>query len=121
MYLLNHIGGNTETKGELHLLFDETDVNGDSKSTNEMGHPWLVRCSCRPGTSDFCSALAALYFFLTIHYFNFFVPISKKMAILKLLGKMGMDCGTKSYDGKKSLYSSPYSCSNHKALPYIRF
>jgi hypothetical protein len=43
--------------------------------------PWLVRWAWRAGTRDFCSVLAALagpvqnIFFLTIHYFNSFVPI----------------------------------------------
>jgi hypothetical protein len=43
--------------------------------------PWLVRCSCRACTRDFCSALAALVgsvqniFLLYVHYFNSFVPI----------------------------------------------
>jgi hypothetical protein len=46
--------------------------------------PRLVRCSCHAGTRDFCPALAALVgpvqnnFFLTIHYFNSFVPITQQ-------------------------------------------
>jgi hypothetical protein len=47
-----------ETREGWPLLTVETEVNGDSKSTNEKGvPPWLVRCA---GTIDFCSALAAL-------------------------------------------------------------
>jgi hypothetical protein len=40
-----------------------------------------VRWACRAGTGDFCSALAALVglvqnvCFLTMHYFNSFVPL----------------------------------------------
>jgi hypothetical protein len=60
------------------LLTVETEVNGDSKSTNERG-PSLVgslALSCQYNRS----ALAALVgpvrniFFLTAHYFNSFVP-----------------------------------------------
>jgi hypothetical protein len=45
--------------------------------------PWLVRWACRAGT-NLCSALAALVgrveniFFLTVHYFNCFVPIAQQ-------------------------------------------
>ncbi len=37
----------------------ETEVNGDSKSTNERG-PFLVgSLGCRAGTRDFCHSVAA--------------------------------------------------------------
>ncbi len=45
------------------LLTIETEVNGDSKSTIEIGKldfPLWVRCTCRAVTRDFYSALAAL-------------------------------------------------------------
>ena len=69
-----------ETREGWPLLTVETEVNGDSKSSNERGGlPWLVCWTCVAGTRDFCSALAALgspvqnIFFLTVHYFNSFV------------------------------------------------
>jgi hypothetical protein len=46
--------------------------------------PWLVRWACRAGTRHFGPALAALVapepniFFLTVHYFNSFVPIAQQ-------------------------------------------
>ncbi len=48
-----------ETRNAWPLLTVETEVNGDSKSTNESGL-WLVRWACRAGTRDFCSVLEAL-------------------------------------------------------------
>ncbi len=64
------------------LLTVETEVNGDSKSTNERGPSLVGSLELSCGTRDFCPALAALVFlvqnifFLTAHYFNSFVPIS---------------------------------------------
>ncbi len=43
------------------LLTVETEVNGESKSTNERVLPRLVRWACRAGTRNFCPALAALH------------------------------------------------------------
>jgi hypothetical protein len=46
--------------------------------------PWLDRWACHTGTRDFCSAMAALVgpvknnFFLTLHFFNSFVPIAQQ-------------------------------------------
>jgi hypothetical protein len=56
------------------LLTGETEVNGDSKSTNERGSS-LVGC-----TRDVCSTLAALVgpvqniYFLNVYFFSSFVP-----------------------------------------------
>ncbi len=53
--------------------------------------PWLVRCACRAGTRDFCPVYAALVgpaqniFFLTLHYFNSFVPIAQQAGQLAVL------------------------------------
>ena len=61
------------------MLTVETELNGDSKCTNERRPPLV---GCRAGTRDFCSALAALICpvqnicFLTAHFFNSFVPIA---------------------------------------------
>ncbi len=60
-----------ETIERWPLLSVETEINGDTKSANERGLPWLVPWACRTSPRDFCFALAALYspvqnmFFLT--------------------------------------------------------
>jgi hypothetical protein len=52
-----------------------TEVNGDSKRINERVYSWFVQWTCRDGTRDFCSALAALNtYFLTVHCFNSLSP-----------------------------------------------
>jgi hypothetical protein len=71
----------TEDREGWPLLSVETEVNGDSKSTNERG-PSLVGSlgfSCR--YKRFLSCLGSsrrpstrYFFFLTVHYFNAFVP-----------------------------------------------
>jgi hypothetical protein len=67
------------------LLTVETEVNGDSNERVLGFLPWLVRWSCRAMTvQEIYSALAALVgqleniFFLTVHYFNCFVPIAQQ-------------------------------------------
>ncbi len=78
---MNRLASSKEIREGWPLLTDETEVNGDSKSTNERG-PSLVGslglscqykilfsclgCSSRPSTK---------YFFLAVYYFNSFVPI----------------------------------------------
>ncbi len=58
--------------------------------------PWLVRWACCASTRDFCSALAALVvpvqniIFLTIHYFNSFVPISQQAGQATVLGRLSL-------------------------------
>jgi hypothetical protein len=58
--------------------------------------PGLVRWACRAGTRDFCSALTALVgpvqniFFLTIHYFNYFVPIAQQAGQETVLGRLSL-------------------------------
>ncbi len=48
------------------------------------------------GTRDFCSSLAALVgpvqniFFLTVHYFNFFVPIAQHAGQAAVLGGLSL-------------------------------
>jgi hypothetical protein len=76
------------------LLTVETEVNGDSKSTNEKRVPsWLVLWACRAGTRDFCPALAALVgpvqnvFFLTVHNFHSFVHIGQQAGQAVVLGR----------------------------------
>jgi hypothetical protein len=43
--------------------------------------PWLVRWACRAGTRDFCLVhlvgTVQNIFFLTVHYYNSFVPITQ--------------------------------------------
>ena len=88
-----------ETREGWPLLTVETEVNGDSKSTNERALYWLVRWACRAGTRDFCSVLAALVgpvqkiIFLTVHYFNAFVPIAQLAGQAAVLGRLSLiDC-----------------------------
>jgi hypothetical protein len=49
-----------ETREGWPLLTVETEVNGDSRRTNERAISRLVDWACRAGTRDFCSALATL-------------------------------------------------------------
>ncbi len=53
-------GSIRETREGWPLLNVETEVNGDSKSTNKGVLPWLVRWACRASTRYICSASAAL-------------------------------------------------------------
>ncbi len=77
------------------LLTVETELDGDSKRTNERG-PFLVGLlGCRPGTRDFCSALAALdgpvkKFFLAVHYFISFVPIAQQAGQVAVLDRLSL-------------------------------
>ncbi len=54
----------------------------------------LVRWACYAGLRYFCSALAALeglvqnIFFLTVHNFNSFVPITQKAGQAVVLGRL---------------------------------
>jgi hypothetical protein len=55
--------------------------------------PWLVRWACHVGTRDFCPALAALVGavqkkFLTVHYFNSFVPIAQEAGQAVVQGRL---------------------------------
>jgi hypothetical protein len=56
--------------------------------------PWLVRWACHAGY--FCSALAVLvgpvqtFFFLTVHFFNFFVPTAQKAGQAAVLGLLSL-------------------------------
>ncbi len=58
----------------------ETEVNGDSKSSNERGPSLVNRWACHARTIDFCSALAAevgpeyKIFFPHRTLFHFFCP-----------------------------------------------
>ncbi len=76
------------------MLTVETEANRDSKSTNERGPSLIGSLSCRAGTIDFCSALSALVgpeqymFFLTVHYFNFFVPIAQQAGQAIVRGRL---------------------------------
>ncbi len=73
----------------------ETEVNGDSKSTNDRG-PFLVSWACRACTRDFCSAFAALAsplqinFSFTVHYFNSFVPTAQQAGQAAVLGRLSL-------------------------------
>jgi hypothetical protein len=101
-----------ETREGWPLQTDQTEVNGDSKSTNETG-PYLVGSlglSCQ--YKRFCSALVALVgqveniFFLTIHYFNSFIAIAQKAGQTVVPGTLSLSMRLCSY------LSSPKVCSD---------
>ncbi len=58
--------------------------------------PWLVRWAYRAGTRDFGSALTVLVdpvqnnFFLTVQYFNSFVPIAQQAGVAAMLGRLSL-------------------------------
>jgi hypothetical protein len=58
--------------------------------------PWLVPWACRAGTRDFCPAFAVPVgtvqntFFLTVHYFNSFVPIAQQAGQAAVLGRQSL-------------------------------
>jgi hypothetical protein len=85
-----------ETRERWPLLTVETEVNGDSKSTNERCPSLVGHWACRAVTRDFCSALAALVgsvqniVFLTVHYFNSFVPIAQQSGQAVVLGCLSL-------------------------------
>jgi hypothetical protein len=55
---------------------------------------WLVHKACRAGTRALCLELAAPVgplqntFFLTVHYFNLFVPIVQQAGQAAMLGRL---------------------------------
>jgi hypothetical protein len=58
---------------------------------------WLNLWACRAGTGDFCSAClgcsslpSTKNFFLTIHYFNAFVPIAQQAGQAAVLGRLSL-------------------------------
>jgi hypothetical protein len=57
---------------------------------------WFVLWAYRAGTRDLCSALAALVgpvqnmFFITIHYYNFFVPFAQQARQAAMLGRLSI-------------------------------
>jgi hypothetical protein len=57
--------------------------------------PSLIFWACGAGTRDFCSALAALVgpvqiFFLVVHIFNSFVPITQQAGKAAMLGHLSL-------------------------------
>ncbi len=78
------------------LITVGTEVNGDPKNTNGRG-PSLVACwACSASTRKLCSALAALLgpvqnnFYLTVHYFNSFVPNAQQAGQAAVLGYLSL-------------------------------
>jgi hypothetical protein len=55
---------------------------------------WLVRWACRAGTIGFCSAALVgpvqNFYFLTVHYFNAFVPIVRQAGQAAMLGRLSL-------------------------------
>jgi hypothetical protein len=79
-----------------HLTTIATEANRDSKRTNEGGH-FLVGSlglSCRYKRYLFClgysSRPSTKYFFLTVHYFNSFVPIAQQAGQAAVLGRLSL-------------------------------
>jgi hypothetical protein len=78
------------------LLTVDTEVNGAQRAQMKEVLSWLVRWACRAGTKDFCSAVAVLVdlvqniFFLTVHYFNSFVPTAKQAGQAAVLGRLSL-------------------------------
>jgi hypothetical protein len=85
----------------------ETEVNGESKRTNERSS-FVVGLSglYSAGTRDFYSALAGLVgpvqniFFLTVHYFSSFVPIAQQAGQVAVLGRLSFSVCLWSLSGK---------------------
>ncbi len=53
--------------------------------------PWLVSWACRAGTRDICYVFAPLvgpFFFLTVHYFNSYVPNAQQAGQAAVLGRL---------------------------------
>jgi hypothetical protein len=71
------------------LLTLETEVNGNSKNTNERGPflDWFVEILFCLGC---CSRPEQNIFFLTVHYFNSFVPIGQQAGQAALLGRLSL-------------------------------
>jgi hypothetical protein len=75
---------------------------------------WLVPWACHAGRRDFCSAWAAPgrpstnIFFLTVHYFNSFVPIAQEAGQAAVLGRLSLSiclwCQLKETGGQGMLY-----------------
>ncbi len=71
-------------------------VNGDSKSTNKRGLPWLVRWACPAAKREFCSVLAAPVgpvqniFVISVHYLNSLASIAQKAGQAKVLGHLSL-------------------------------
>jgi hypothetical protein len=81
---------------------------------------WLARRVCRDGTTDFCSALAALVgpvkiFFPNLHYFNAFFLIGQQAGqatVLARLSPIVCVCGAVSR-------MIIFSCQRLRAFKYI--
>jgi hypothetical protein len=86
-----------ETREGWPLLNVETEVNGDSKRTQEWGPFLFGSLACRAGTRDFLqpwlllSAQNQIYFlFLILHCFNSFVPIAQQAGQAAVLGRLSL-------------------------------
>ncbi len=87
---LNKTVGTSETSEGWPLLAVETEVNGDSKKTNEKGSFLVVHWACA-STRDLCFALAALAGPVqNILYFNSFVPAAQQAGQATVLGRLSL-------------------------------
>jgi hypothetical protein len=101
------------------LLTVETETNGDSKSTNELG-PSLVGSlgySCR---KDFCPALAGLVgplqntVLLTVHCFDPFVPIAQQAGQAAALGRLSLIMRLYDWYYALCIPFIPHFCLSHR-------
>jgi hypothetical protein len=74
------------------LLIVETETNGESKVL-----PWWVFWAYCASARDFCPALSGTaglvqnIFFLTVRFFNSFVPIAQQTGQAVLLGRVSLN------------------------------
>jgi hypothetical protein len=91
---------------------------------------WLVRWDCRAGKRGFCPSLAALVgpvqttciCFLTVHYFNSFVPIAQQAGGAVVLGRLSLSMWLweKSTLNLVSLFSLRFAKMQLLATAYTR-
>ncbi len=86
-----------ETREGQPLLTVKTEVNWNSKSTNEGGPALvgLLGLCCRYKRFLFCLGCSSQpiikdIFFLTIHYFNSYVPIAQQAGQAAVLGRLSL-------------------------------
>jgi hypothetical protein len=86
-----------ETREWWPLIIVKTEVNGDSKITNERG-PSLVGslgslCQCKIFLSSLgCSSRpSTTYIFLPVNYFNSFVPVAQQARQAVVLGRLSLN------------------------------
>ncbi len=99
-----------ETREGWPLLTVETEVNGDSKSTNERVPSLVGSLGCRAGNRDLCPALAALVgpvqiFFSLSYFFSIHLsPSPSKLGRQSSWVACLLKC-VSDFDGEKNAHS----------------